>query len=1014
MQIQMIQGAARAAIALLCLSAPALAQFNTGSITGVVRDQSGAVVPNASVRIINAGTNEERTMQTDANGRYEAPVLPTGRYHIEASAPGFKTQQISNVNLAVGEKARLDLELPVGEIGEVVTIASQTRTEVETSAIGDTIGVARVGNLPVNGRDFTLLLATVPGSVQSSNFFQTSINGVPTWFGQSVLVDGVDAGRGDLNGVSNVLGRIDARVNRISMDSIQEVQVLEQTYAAQYGQAIGSIINPVTKSGTNDFHGGLFEYFRNDRLDANDFFANARNVGKQKLRLNQFGGNLSGPILRNRLFFFTNYEGVRQRKGTILQGLVPTPAFRATFKPELEPVLRKLPLPNTSFASADPRLGLYSKIGNRELREDTGSVKFDYNAGTRDQFAVRYNINDSDTITPYGIAEGQIAPGWLRVQLFKATHTHTFASNAINEFAVGVNRNVTYPQGGDMSLPIFNFAFVDNAIAGPGPALFSQFRASTTLQFLDTLSYVRGDHSFKFGADIRVNRRAARVDRQVQLIFFSVQDFANNAPFIAQRLSHPTLGYRNENFSFFIQDDWKAHPRLTLNLGLRYDASTPSREQYGRLQNFDLATRSYTPIGARVHNPDLNNFGPRVGLAWDLFGTQKTVLRAGFGIFYNQELPASFGSPHNDTFPNLTVNVFDAIFGGFPFPFAFPLNDAVFELAPPSSKAINVIDPNLRTPYAEQWSLNIQQDVGIGVLQVGYVGNHVLKLTAGSSITALNINRSDPFTLARPIPSLGDIFIIAGYPQSNYNALQTTFKRRLANGLGFNVNYTWAHQIDDAIGFFKDYQDPNNTRADRAAGDSDIRHNLTFDLTYDVPSLRRIFGSLPRALADGWQLNSITQIRSGFPVNVTVTGGLFGGSLRPNLIPGVPVRPADYRLPERQFNPAAFAAPPPGTFGSLGRNALRGPGFSQVDFSVFKNTRLTETVSLQFRTEIFNIFNHPNFADPFSGLNRDPLSNSLQPTASFGQSFQTVGDQLGGQLGAGGPRQIQFALRLIF
>ncbi len=998
---------------LVCLAASSLAAFaqsNSGSITGVVADSNGAVVANATVVVTNVGTNETRTVTTDDDGRYEAPGLPTGVYRVDVSASGFQSGRVDEIRLAVGEKARADFALAVGGIGESVTVFDQTPTNTETTEIGDTIGEARVENLPINGRDFTQLLATVPGSIQSSNYFQTSINGLPTWFGQSVLVDGIDAGRGDLGGLSNALGRIDARVNRVSVDSIQEVQVVEQTYAAQYGQALGAIVNPITKSGTNEFHGGVFEYFRNDVLDANDFFANARGSGKLKFRLNQFGGNLSGPIVRDKVFFFANYEGVRQRTGTVLQGLVPTAEFRATFNPALAPVLANLPLPNSDFVSADPRLGLFARTGTRELREDTGSFKVDFNATEADHVAVRYNINDSETLTPFGLDESQVAPGSLRVQLFKLSHTHTFSGASVNEFAFGVNRNVTYPQGGDIDLPIFNFTFVDNAIANPGPALFSQFRASTVLQFLDTFSMIRGNHALKFGTDIRVNRRAARVDQQDQLVFFSVQDFANNAPFSVQRIGHPTLGFENENFSFFAQDDWKVHPRLTLNLGLRYEASTASREQYGRLQNFDPATSTYTPIGQKVHDADLNNFGPRIGLAWDVFGTQATVVRAGFGIFYYQELPASFGSPHTNTFPNLNINVFDAIFAGLPL--AYPLDERLFTLASQASKATNVIDPNLRTPYSEQWSLNVQQDLRFGVLQVGYVGNHTLKLTGGSSVTALNPNRTDPFTGMRPNPLVGDTFLIAGYPQLNYNALQASFKRRFTAGLGFNVNYTWAHEIDDAIGFLKDYQDVGNLRGDRASGDTDVRHNFTFDVVYEVPA--RYFGPLPKRLAEGWQLNSITQIRSGLPVNVTVTGGFFGGSLRPDPVPGVPTRPGDYRLPDRQFNPDAFTAPAPGTYGSLQRNALRGPGLTQVDFSIFKDTVLTERLSVQFRTEIFNLFNHPNFADPFGGLNRDPITNSLSPTASFGQSFQTVGDQLGGLLGAGGPRQIQFALRLMF
>ncbi len=997
-------------IALLAAAVPAYAQFNTGTITGVVRDQTGGVLPGANVEIVNAGTGEQRTVVTNGEGRYEALALPTGVYAVHATLTGFQRGGVTNLQLAVGERARVDIELRV-DVGEHIEVSAPvTRTNTESSEIGDTISQARVANLPINGRDFTQLLATVPGSVQSSNFFQTSLNGVPTWFGQGILVDGIDAGRGDLNGVSNVLGRIDARINRASVDSIQEVQVLEQTYSAQYGQAIGTIVNAISKSGTNTLSGGLFEYFRNDALDANDFFANARNVGKPDFKLNQFGGNLGGPIIRDRAFFFGNYEGVRQNQQNVLQGLVPTPSFRSTFVPAMAPVLAALPLPNSSAATSDPRVGLYSTLGTRELREDTGAIKVDVNMSAVDRLTVRYNINDSKTITQYGIASGQTAPGTLRVQLLKLTHTRTIGTNAVNEAAVGLNRNVTYPREGDTTLPVFNFAFIDGALAQPGQALFSQYRATNDWQFVDTFSLVHDNHAWKLGTDIRVNRRDARVDQQDQFVFFSLADFANDAPFQVQRIGQPLLHYANENYSFFAQDDWKALSRLTLNLGVRYDVSSVSRERNGLLQNYDLTTRTYTPVGAAITNPDLNNVAPRVGFAWDVRGTQKTVVRGGWGYFYNQELPASFGSPQNDTFPNLTVNVFDALFAGVPL--AFPLQDNLFALAPPSSKAINVIDPNLRTPYAQQWSLNVQQDIGLGVVQVGYVGNRVRKMTAGSSITALNLNRTDPFTGQRPIADLGDVFWIAGYPKSNYDALQASFKRGLSHGLGINVNYTYAVEKDDAIGFLEDYQDTNNPEGDWSYGDHDLRHNFTFDVIYNVPTSALKF--LPDRLAEGWQISSITQMRSGMPVNVTVTGGLFGGSLRPNRVAGVSTSPSDYREPDHQYNADAFVAPPAGTYGALPRNALRGPMFAQVDFSLSKATRLAGSAQLQFRADVFNLFNHTNFSVPFSGLNRDPLTNSLNPTVSFGQSYQTVGTETGSAVGPGGPRQMQLSVRLSF
>jgi hypothetical protein len=429
-----------------------------------------------------------------------------------------------------------------------------------------------------------------------------------------------------------------------------------------------------------------------------------------------------------------------------------------------------------------------------------------------------------------------------------------------------------------------------------------------------------------------------------------------------------------------------------------------SREAEGRLQNFILATRSFTPVGEKIYNVDKNNLGPRFGFAWDIFGTQKTVLRGGYGIFYDRDLPASFGSPQVNTFPS--VQIF--------FP-SYPIVPAEFNPVGLEGRTVMMINPDLRTTYAQHWGLNVQQDVRVGVLQVGYVANHVLNILTNGVVTPRNINPTLDAFGTRPIPGIGNIFDVGTYPQSNYNALQVTFKRNLTKGLRMNANYTWSHQIDNVIGFFKDYQNFQDLNADRASGDQDIRHNFTFDAGYDIPSLTRFFGDgTPRWIADGWQLNTLTQMRTGFPVNVTVTGGIFGGALRPNLIEGVPTRPPDYNLPKKQFNINAFALPAPGTFGNLGRNALRGPGFAQVDFSVTKDTRITETQSLQLRFEFFNLFNHTNFADPSGGINADAFGGSLNRTAFFGQSISTVGNQLGGLLGAGGPRQIQISARYNF
>ena len=1020
MKIQAISKIKRAssflAIALLFAGA-VFGQSNTGSITGVVTDQNGAVVPSATVTITNQGTNEKRTLQADAEGRFDAPSLPTGTYTIEASGTGFQTTSRKDLRLAVGERARADIAMSAGGVVAVVEVVNQTRIDTETSTIGDTVGTERIADNPVNGRDFTQLLATVPGSVQTTNVFQTSINGIPSTFGgTSVLVDGIDASRVDVNGTSNVLGRIESRVNRVSMDSIQEIQVVEQNYSAQYGQALGAVINPITKSGTNNFHGSVFDYFRNEAMDASDALA-----GKQRFRLNQFGGNVSGPIAKDKVFFFTNYEGVRQTNGRTFSNLVFTQAFRNGLAPALRPVVATIPLPQRPYINpmtglADVNLGEYSIQRIAELREDTGSVKIDWLQSEKSQFSVRYNLNDSDTDVPYGVGTNQFANGKLRTQLFKVSHNYSFGATTTNEFGFGINHNFTDVGAGAEDLPRFDLTFVDFRIATPGPAQFSQKRTGVVYQFLDTLTMVRGDHSLKAGIDVRLNRRSALSRTQDTLTFFGLAGgagsftFQSNEPFVISRGGNPELNYANENFSVFVNDDWKAHPRLSLNLGLRYEVSTVSREKNGLLQNFDIKTLSYTPVGQKIHNVDKNNFGPRIGFAFDVFGTQNTVLRGGYGIFYNRELPASFGSPQANSFPQVATDLFDYFFCAAPPPtFAFPVDPRVFTCGQASAYAI---ERDLKTGMAQHWSLNVQQDVGIGTLQVGYVGNHVTHLLTDGVVTPRNINRADPITSARPLTErFGDIFVVGGYPQSNYNAMQVTFKRNLTKGLRFNANYTWSHTIDDVVGFFKDYQNENDAHAERASSDQDVRHNFALDAGYDIP-FRSWFKNGPHWIVDGWQLNTITQVRSGLPVTVTRTGGIFGGfSFRPNIVAGVNPYCSPYDVPNCQFNAAAFRDPGSGVFGNAGRNILRGPSFAQVDGSIFKNTRLSETTSLQLRLEVFNLLNRANYADPSGGI---ACGGSVGACSAFGKSVSTVGNLNGGLLGFGGPRQIQLSARFIF
>ena len=1012
------------AIALIFAFA-AFGQSNTGSISGVITDQNGAVVANATVTVTNVGTNEKRTVQTDGDGRYEVPVLPTGVYMIEATASGFKSTSVKDLRLAVGEKARADVTMNVTGVDAVVTVIDQTRTDVESSTVGDTIRSERIQNNPVNGRDFTGLLATIPGSVQSTNRFQTSINGIPATFGgASVLVDGIDAGRIDLNGTSNVLGRIESRVNRVSMDSIQEVQVVESNYSAQYGGALSAVINPITKSGTNVLHGSIFDYFRNEHMDANDFFNNAARLPRSHFRLNQFGGSVGGPIKKDKLFFFANFEGVEQTRGQLFTAYTPSASFRAGINAALVPVVATLPLPTTSgncptSIGAATDCGIFSIQKDGKLREDTGSFKLDWTQSVKSQFSARYNINDSNTTTPYGVGTDQTATGTLRVQLFKLSHNYIFNNNTVNEAAFGINNNKTNPTGGPSIFPIFSFLFADSAIANIGPAQFDQYRDGTVYQFLDTLSIVHGNHSIKTGLDIRLNRRAASSKTQTTLQFASLSDFKNNSPFIISTGGNPLLHYANENYGFFGQDDWKVNPRLTLNLGLRYDVSSVSRERDGNLQNFDLVTHTLSPKGQKVYNVDKNNFAPRFGFAFDVFGNQKTVLRGGYGIFFNRELPASWGSPQANTFPSSSISIGDLFgFGNCPVNpplFGYPVNPNIFAGCGTSAKF--AIDRNLKTASAQQWSLNVQQDIKVGVLQVGYVGNHVTHLLTDGVVSPRNVNRADidffGFNL-RKLPQFGDIFVVGSYPSSMYHAMQVTFKRNYSKGFQYNFNYTWSHTIDDVVGFFRDYQNEFDNRGERSSSDQDIRHNFAVDASYEIP-FSTLWAKGNKRLTEGWQISTVTQIRSALPVNVTNQGGAFAGfSFRPNIVAGVSTRCPAYNVPTCQYNAAAFSNPGTNVAGNTPRNYLRGRPFAQSDISISKNTRLTERTALQLKMDVFNFLNKVNFADPSGGLTPGATPNSLQPTAFFGRSVSTVGNQLGGLLGFGGPRQIQLSARLTF
>jgi len=987
-------------IAVLLAVVPAFAQYDTGSIVGTVLDQQGAALAKASVKVTNVGTSRVWSAITNDQGEYAVPGLPQGTYRVEATQAGFASGIVSEIVLYATDVRRVDVTLKVGAASEQLTVAAQqTTVNTQTSELGATIDAKRVQDLPLNGRDFTQLLTLVPGSVTSVAPGQGSLGGFENTFaGVNFLLDGADATRIDVNATDTDLARQGARITRASVDSVQEFKVIQSTYSAEFGRSMGDVVNVITKSGQNTLHGSLFEYFRNNALDANNYFSTT----SLPLRLNQFGGNLGGPIKRDKLFFFFNYEGVRQINTAPVETQVLNAAERAKAVPAMVPVINAIPRGDCGPVNAN--LDCFIGPEQNRLREDTGSLKIDWNAAPKDTFSFRYNFNDNHTNTQYGLAIGQEAPSYGRSQFLKGTWNHIFSPNVLNEFGVAYNRpHTNAPAGGGAIQDIFQCVFCDatNQIGlTPGPTLFSLISPQYSFQILNTTSWIKGRHSFKFGTDIRHNNTQRATLPQVFLGYAGVDDFVHNNLFQVSTLGFPLEGITNNNLDFFFQDDFRLTHNLTLNLGLRYEYNTVL--QGPGVANFDLATLKVLPAGQPLYQPDHNNFAPRVGFSWDPFGRGKTVVRGGFGIFYNPQLTGAALSLAQNAFPTLSVNIFQLLFGTVtctPFTFGYPISPSAIPSCSPQQPSVNILDPHMRDTYSEHWSFGIQQQlIPNTVLEVAYVGNHGVKLPAGAADAGLELN-IPPFSGAAPrlSPNYFNIRQLGDFLKSRYDSMQVSVRRRIGQGLNVDVNYTWSHEFDDAVNIFSAFQNSLNPMGDYSVGDIDVRNNFTLGLVYDVP----VASWLPKNVAKGWQVSSIFQARSGLPVNVTMSTPFLGLDLiRPNLVPGQSIYPANYSVPNNQLNPAAFVAPAANSYGDLPRNAARGPGFEQLDLSLAKTTALTERLGLQIRVETFNLFNHPNFQNPANALSE----------STFGQSTSTIGSLVG----VGTPRQTQLALKLIF
>jgi hypothetical protein len=1037
------------------------AQTYRGTIHGVVRDQSGGVIIGAAVSVKNLANGESRSTTTTGDGGYVLPELSAGEYDVTVTQTGFNTSRERAI-VEVASDTSLDVTLEVGSIdkGPITVTAAAPLVDTERDVLGEVVDNRMVEELPLNGRDFGKLVALVPGvTVEGSGvagtekgFGQFNINGNRDRSNNYTL-DGTDNNDPWFNNSAlNQVGISGAPATLLPIDAIQEFNVQSQ-FPAEYGRNSGSVVNILTKSGTNQFHGTAFEYNRSSYFDARNFF----NVTPDPQTLfinNQFGGSIGGPIIKDRTFFFAAYEGQRERVGSDFVFQVPTQAEIASARNAallIDPAIVTAPL--------DAILTLFPQSSTNELpgvvndvnNNDNLIVKVDHKFSNNESFAARYAFGNDNQTFPFGSLGGegdgsrlapfaQISP--TRVNVVSASLLSTLGPSHLNELRFGYTRfsnsftsadakaNLTIPGldfgSNHAGLPEFDF---DGAIENLGATAFSVPRARTSQSFqaLDNFTWIHGVHTFKFGGEYRrVAVSAFNDNLERGLIGFAPSNndttldqtitdvltnfYLGNAEcdecFTTANTGNTQRTTYNNGAAFFAQDDYRVRSNLTLNLGLRWEYFGPVSEKDGLLYNFGPGIGPNSLLqhvgSGGISSPyrrDLNNFGPRIGVAWSPL--LHTTVRAGYGLYYDY-IPQDLMIANFTDVAGIATNpigpkpVFPMEFNQTAFTGEAP--GPVFTVAPPPYE-IFIVDPNLRTPYVSSWNLNIEQQAGDHAsFQIGYVGSK------GTRLTRLHDINQD-FTN----PNFETIDEFSTGASSTYHALQINGRLRNFHGLSGFYGYVFSKSLDDAsdgIDFnFATAAFPQNSddlRAEKGPSTFDTKHRFTGALNYSVP----VWGSLPKRLAEGWALNTIVTIQSGRPIPIIDDEFGINGHLRPDVVPGVnPILP-HWTPATGYLNPAAFAEPA-GEFGTLGRDQIYGPGFWNADFSVTKDTKITETLGVQFRAELFNIFNHPNFALP---------NNVVTPGFGPDGVISATPDVAQGNpgLGGGGPRVIQFAVRLRF
>jgi len=1037
-------------ISILLAAASLYAQSTRGSIGGQITDAAKKPLTGAAVTLVDHETNKKRSATTGAQGDFLIALLDPGTYRLEVDAPGYRSHG-QDLVLDLNQEIRLEVLLLPGKTSEQVTVsATRSLLRTDSATVGGVIDTRQVQGLPLDGRDFYELSLLLPGVVPAAEgsaasvrgSFAININGARE-DANDFLLDGVYNGDPKLNGVAVTP----------PVDAVREFEVLSSTYDASFGRNGGGQVSVVLRSGGNQFHGTAYEFFRNAIFDARNYFAPSGVAAPQDQR-NQFGGTLGGPIAKDRTFFFVDYQGTRDSTGITQVTNVPTLAERAgdfsqSSLPAIDPTTGS-PFPNNQIPSyyLDPT-GLaiaalypapnrnvtnqnYVSSPDGRVRDDQFDLRLDHSLSPSSQLTFRYSFADNSLFEPFTGPSFPLVPGYgdnvpSRDQNAMIAETHVFTPALLNEIRLGFDRvslgvyqqdsgqNVNAQVGlPEVSTNPRDYGLSSISVTGFSPlgdeSNNPQHGTTNVYQLTDNLTWVHGRHQAKFGVDLRILQQNAYRDVESRGFIDFLGLFTGNALEelllgLATDSGVATLNnqehLRTHSYNFFANDNWRLRPNLTLILGLRYEYNSPGVDAQNRADLYDQATQTLVPVGTDGmprggYVPDRNNFAPRLGLAWTPGGSLKTVVRAGYGIYYDQSSLAPgeglYFSP-----PYFNFNVYYPLGPTAPLLLSNPFPNNFPYPSPPSALAFQ---RDLRTPYVQQWNFNVERSLGGSrMIEVGYVGSKGTGL-----IGARDFNQPPPTpapTYQRPVAAFADIDLLESNRNSIYHSLQARFQQRLNFGLSLLASYTFAKSIDNGSSFFSSAGDPNfpqdsyDLRAERGLSNFDVRHRFVASYAYDFP-----FGGSSRWLK-GWQTFGILQFQTGQPFTVSLLPDFdnsntgidslgFGANDRPNVV-GNP-RLSNPSANE-WFNTSAFAIPPYGTFGNSGRNTLEGPGMATVDLSLVKNTAIRDRATVQFRVEGFNVLNHTNLG----------LPDNFIGSPTFGQI-----------LSAGNPRRVQLGIKLLF